>query len=148
MSPVIDHRLIIHTRAEIVRWVAESNRPFAIVEDRAFQSLMKTGRPEYWIPSRWTVGRDVQKVFARTRTRIGKMLKVSLFDHKTTYLTRHPGIQRRVKLYHRLLDIAQSQSNGCFLCPLRARRRAHGDDARCCRASNLALGPEPCEDIC
>ncbi|PPQ88236.1 hypothetical protein CVT25_005286 [Psilocybe cyanescens] len=39
------------TRAEIVHWVAESSRPLNIVKDRGFQSLMKTGRPEYWIPS-------------------------------------------------------------------------------------------------
>lgn len=63
-------------RAEIVRWVAESNRPFRIVEDRGFQSLMKTGRPEYYIPSASTVSRDVRLVFARTRQRIAKILQV------------------------------------------------------------------------
>jgi hypothetical protein len=30
-------------RAEIVRWVSENLRPFEIVRDRGFQSLMKTG---------------------------------------------------------------------------------------------------------
>lgn len=43
-----------HTKSEalveIVWWVAESKRPFNIVSDRGFQSLMKTGRPEYHIP--------------------------------------------------------------------------------------------------
>ncbi|KAG2084071.1 uncharacterized protein F5147DRAFT_748844 [Suillus discolor] len=39
------------TKAEIVRWVCESARPFDIVKDRGFQSLMKTGRPEYYLPS-------------------------------------------------------------------------------------------------
>ncbi|KAG1836176.1 hypothetical protein DFJ58DRAFT_669914, partial [Suillus subalutaceus] len=43
------------TKAEIVRWVAESLRPFEIVQDRGFQSLMKTGRPEYYLPSPSTV---------------------------------------------------------------------------------------------
>ena len=38
-------------RAEIVRWVAESQRPFQIVEDRGFKNLMKTGWPDYYIPS-------------------------------------------------------------------------------------------------
>jgi len=52
------------SRAEIVRWVAESKRPFNIVSDRGFQNLMKTGRPEYYIPSPATVSRDVKKVFA------------------------------------------------------------------------------------
>jgi hypothetical protein len=66
-----------HDRAEIVRWVAESVRPFEIVKDRGFQSLMKTGRPEYYIPSPSTVSRDVRMVFSRTRQRIAKMLRVS-----------------------------------------------------------------------
>ncbi|KAF8073490.1 hypothetical protein FPV67DRAFT_1380957, partial [Lyophyllum atratum] len=43
------------TKAEIVRWIAESVRPFRIVEDRGFRCLMKTGRPDYWIPSASTV---------------------------------------------------------------------------------------------
>ncbi|KIL54599.1 hypothetical protein M378DRAFT_92236, partial [Amanita muscaria Koide BX008] len=70
-----------HTReqskVEIVRWVAESARPFKIVADRGFQSLMKTGRPGYYIPSPSQVSRDVKLVFARSRQRIAKMLQVS-----------------------------------------------------------------------
>ncbi|KAG2086663.1 uncharacterized protein F5147DRAFT_553382, partial [Suillus discolor] len=41
--------------AEIVCWVAESKRPFQIVSDCGFQSLMKMGRLEYYIPSPTTV---------------------------------------------------------------------------------------------
>ncbi|KAG2041220.1 hypothetical protein BDR03DRAFT_809438, partial [Suillus americanus] len=63
------------TRAEIVRWVVECLRPFEIVRDRGFQSLMKTGRPEYHLPSPSTISRDVQLVFAQTRQRIAKMTK-------------------------------------------------------------------------
>jgi hypothetical protein len=63
-------------RAEIVRWVAESKRPFTIVNDRGFQSLMKTGRPDYYIPSAETVSRDAKMVFVRVRKRIAKMLQV------------------------------------------------------------------------
>lgn len=37
---------------------------------------MKTGRPEYALPSPSTVSRDVKRVFARVRRRIAKMLKV------------------------------------------------------------------------
>ena len=62
--------------AEIVRWVAESKRPFQIVNDRAFKSLMKTGRPGYRIPSAETVSKDVKQVFVRVRHRIAKMLQV------------------------------------------------------------------------
>jgi len=64
-------------KAEIVRWVCESMRPFDIVQDRGFRSLMKTGRPEYYIPSRSTVSRDVKQVFMNVRKRISTMLKVS-----------------------------------------------------------------------
>ncbi|KAG6809581.1 hypothetical protein H0H92_015686, partial [Tricholoma furcatifolium] len=36
---------------------------------------MKTGRPEYWIPSESTIRRDTQVIFARTREHIGKILQ-------------------------------------------------------------------------
>jgi hypothetical protein len=64
-------------KAEIVRWVSESMRPFDIVEDRGFLCLMKTGRPECYIPSRTTVSRDVRQVFVNTRKRIATKLKAS-----------------------------------------------------------------------
>ena len=38
---------------------------------------MKTGRPEYHIPSPETVSRDVRNVFVNVRKRIAKMLQVS-----------------------------------------------------------------------
>jgi hypothetical protein len=66
---------LTYVRAEIVRWVAESKRPFKIVKDRGFQSLMKTGRPEYYIPSPATVSRDVKKVFVNVRKRLARMLQ-------------------------------------------------------------------------
>jgi hypothetical protein len=50
------------SRVEIIQWVAESQRPFEIVEDQGFQSLMKTGWPDYYIPSGRTVSWDVKKV--------------------------------------------------------------------------------------
>jgi hypothetical protein len=64
-------------RAEIVRWVAESLRPFNIVKDRGFNSLMKMGRPGYYIPSPSTVSHDVRLVFANARKCMAKMLQVS-----------------------------------------------------------------------
>ncbi|KAF5345748.1 hypothetical protein D9758_011876 [Tetrapyrgos nigripes] len=66
------------TRAEIVRWVAESGRQFAIVKDRGFQCLMKTGRPGYYLPHPMTVARDVKMVFAKTCRRIASMLQVCI----------------------------------------------------------------------
>ncbi|TDL28987.1 hypothetical protein BD410DRAFT_682605, partial [Rickenella mellea] len=38
-------------------------------------SLMKTGRPSYYIPSAKTVSRDVKQVFVKARKRIAKMLQ-------------------------------------------------------------------------
>jgi len=51
-------------------------RPFSIVEDEGFKTLMKTGRPNHYIPKRRTIARDVKQVFKKTRKRIQKMLKV------------------------------------------------------------------------
>ena len=47
--------------------MAESFRPFAVVEDEGYKRLMKTGRPECYIPSRSTVSRDVKSTFVKTR---------------------------------------------------------------------------------
>nr|GAT44897.1 predicted protein [Mycena chlorophos] len=70
---------IPHTHAEIkaetLRWCAENNRPFSIVEDNRYRNLQKTGRPHYYIPSATTVSRDTKRVFARSRKRIAKMLQ-------------------------------------------------------------------------
>ena len=64
-------------RAEIVRWVAESMRPFLMVKDRGFQKLIKTGRPDYRIPSHHTVSCDVKNIFVHCCQRVAKMLQVS-----------------------------------------------------------------------
>ena len=77
--------LTILDSAEIVRWVSESMRPFSIVEDRGFHSLMKTGRPEYYLPSASTVSRDVKEVFTKVCTRIANMLQVSRTVTVMTY---------------------------------------------------------------
>ena len=58
--------------------MAESLRPFEVVQDKGFQTLMKTGRPEYYLPSPSTVARDVRMVFKCMRERIAKMTMVSI----------------------------------------------------------------------
>ncbi|PPR06686.1 LOW QUALITY PROTEIN: hypothetical protein CVT26_001472 [Gymnopilus dilepis] len=58
-----------------------------IVEDRGFKCLMKTGRPELYIPSASTVSRDVKLVFARTRERIAKLLQVTRIGIYSDLLT-------------------------------------------------------------
>ncbi|KAM6495180.1 hypothetical protein JOM56_009803, partial [Amanita muscaria] len=42
-------------RAAFVRWIAQSGRPFEMVNDEGFHALMKTGRLWYEIPSPTTV---------------------------------------------------------------------------------------------
>ena len=59
-------------------WVAEDKRPFQVITDRALNSLMKTGRPECYMPSAETISRDVKKVFNGVCKQIAKMLQVSL----------------------------------------------------------------------
>jgi hypothetical protein len=75
------------SRIEIVRWVAESKRPFVIVKDRGFRSLMKTGRPEYRLPSPATVSRDVKHVFIGMRAQLAANLKVNLLSSPNPMLT-------------------------------------------------------------
>jgi len=53
-------------------------RPFSIVSDRGFQCLMKTGRPEYYIPSAFTISRDVKQVFVKVRGQVAKILQVRI----------------------------------------------------------------------
>jgi hypothetical protein len=60
----------MESRVEIIQWVAESKRPFKIVEDCGFQSQMKT---EYHIPCMTTVSQDVKKVFMNVCKWMAKM---------------------------------------------------------------------------
>jgi hypothetical protein len=50
---------------------------------------MKTGRPEYYLPSPTTISHDVRLVFARTQQCIAKMLRVSdlMLNMRETDLT-------------------------------------------------------------
>ncbi|KIK40538.1 hypothetical protein CY34DRAFT_24776 [Suillus luteus UH-Slu-Lm8-n1] len=58
---------------EEILQMADQVRNAEEVRGKGFQSLMKIGRPEYYIPSPSTVSRDVRLVFAKTRQRIAKM---------------------------------------------------------------------------
>ncbi len=65
--------------AQCVRWAAESFRPFNIVKDRAFNTLMKTGRPETYIPHPTTISRDTKVLFEKTRRCLATFFKVRHF---------------------------------------------------------------------
>ncbi|KAJ7263159.1 hypothetical protein B0H12DRAFT_981291, partial [Mycena haematopus] len=63
------------TRANIVRWITENNRPAKIVTDPGFQTLMKTGRPSTSLPSPRQVGRDVRQSFVNCKARMATLLQ-------------------------------------------------------------------------
>ncbi|KAF7761286.1 hypothetical protein Agabi119p4_10695 [Agaricus bisporus var. burnettii] len=69
----------LQTRANHVRWMSESMRPFSIVNDPGYKLNMKTGRPHQYIPSASTVSRDVRQCFLEAREKI------------STYLQNHNG---------------------------------------------------------
>jgi hypothetical protein len=70
--------LTVSGSAEIIRWVCKSLHPFAIVGNRGFKQLMKTGCPHQYIPSASTVTRDVCRVFARVCQHVADELQVSI----------------------------------------------------------------------
>jgi hypothetical protein len=53
-------------------------RSMKTIDDPGFHRLMKTGRPQYRIPSSRTVVRDVHVVFRKVKERIATMLQVSV----------------------------------------------------------------------
>ena len=67
-------------RVEVVRWVAESKRPFTIIKDCSLLKLLKTGpgRPDYRLPSPLTISQDVKHVFVRVHAQLVEKLKVNL----------------------------------------------------------------------
>ncbi|TFK80651.1 hypothetical protein K466DRAFT_503539, partial [Polyporus arcularius HHB13444] len=73
------------TRTEIARWCCEVLRPWAIVRDRGFQCVMKTGRPNHYIPSPSTVSRDAKGLFGVARNRIAEMLRE--YEGKLSFAT-------------------------------------------------------------
>ena len=75
----------LYFSAEIMCWVAENLRPYQFVSDRAFQCLMKTGQPGYYLSHPSTISCDVKVMFAGTRKRITKMLQVSAVLGKLEY---------------------------------------------------------------
>ncbi|KAJ3964479.1 hypothetical protein EV361DRAFT_761420, partial [Lentinula raphanica] len=62
-------------RVVTARWVAESSRPFRIVQDRSFRWLQKEGRPSQYVPSEKTVARDVRKLYAAAKESLAKELQ-------------------------------------------------------------------------
>ena len=59
-----------------MHWMAESMHSFKIVNNRGFQSVMKTGQPEYYILSPSTVSHDIKKIFVKCQERIAHLLHI------------------------------------------------------------------------
>jgi hypothetical protein len=57
----VSHRshTTIEARAHIVKWITESNRPTAIINDRELRTLLTAGRPKLELPSAYTVRHDI-----------------------------------------------------------------------------------------
>ncbi|KAE9399638.1 hypothetical protein BT96DRAFT_768552, partial [Gymnopus androsaceus JB14] len=62
-------------RVVTARWVAESARPFRIVQDRCYRWLQKEGRPKHYVPSKETVARDVKKLYEKTKEKLAAELQ-------------------------------------------------------------------------
>ena len=67
----------LESRADHVRWMAESKQPFNLVKDYGYHRVMKNGHPAHYIPSDKSIARDLQEVFVKTREQIAKKLQVS-----------------------------------------------------------------------
>ncbi len=107
-------------KAEIVRWVCESMRPFDIVKDHGFWSLIKTGWPEYYIPLWSTVSHDVKQVFVNVQKHISTMLKVSALVGSIIEKCADLPLEawRRFELRDRHVDFSQPQGLCRSHCPL------------------------------
>jgi hypothetical protein len=68
-------------RMKIALWVSKYNRPFSIVEDEDLLEIFTDLNPNCITPMRRTVSRDVNQIFALSRTQVGALLRVSSYNH-------------------------------------------------------------------
>ena len=91
-------------------WCARRHRPFTIVEDPEFHTVCKMLHPKVHIPSRITVGRDVQLVHRYTKVAVIQMFKVRsvcILCYKQSLMTNYVGHSGKNQLVYRRLDVAQ-----------------------------------------
>ena len=79
-------------RMKIALWVSKYNRPFSIVEDEDLLEIFTDLNPNCITPMRWTVSRDVNQIFALSRTQVGALLRVSSYNRtlSNVMLTKPP----------------------------------------------------------
>ena len=108
--------------AEVVRWVCGSLQPASIVEAyEDFKIPMKAGGPNYQLPPRTNISRDIRSMFKkRLYTRCEASEGISgniLISGRARILPKHTGPSREVELHHRPLDIPQSPCTCSFCHP-------------------------------
>ncbi|KAL4561660.1 hypothetical protein LXL04_033831 [Taraxacum kok-saghyz] len=62
-------------RLKLAKMCIKDNRPFSVVDDEGFQDYSWELRPEFILPSRWTVARDCMLVFAQEVEKIKQLMK-------------------------------------------------------------------------
>ena len=123
-------------------------RPLSIVEDEGFKMLMKTGRPNYKLPKRMTVARDVNQVFKKTKKRMKKLLQVRFFIGNWRFLMDLPGTRRVLEFWNRRLDVTKPQSIRSHHSALRAQRDAHLPFAWCGSSRIRPHRNKPRKSVC
>ena len=138
-------------RAEIICWVSENKRPFKIVTNHGFRSLMRTGRPEYHIPSAETISCDVQNTFINVWICIAKMLQVSTMAYIFLIInspSASPGTRRGTELCNRCMDIPKPQGICGGYGPFQKQGGANGDASWHCGTCTLAFWLQFSSCIC
>ncbi|KAL4579443.1 hypothetical protein LXL04_015591 [Taraxacum kok-saghyz] len=62
-------------RLKLAKMCIKDNRPFSVVDDEGFQDYSQELRPEFILPSRWTVARDCMLVFEQEVEKIKHLMK-------------------------------------------------------------------------
>ena len=62
-------------RLKLAKMCIKDNRPFSVVDDEGFQDYSWELRPEFILPSRWTVARDCIFIFEQEVEKIKRLMK-------------------------------------------------------------------------
>ena len=71
-------------RSKLVEWIIDSSRPFDIVGDPKFKEMMNLIDPRLDIPSRYTVARDIHKLFVKKKREVKEELNDVPYFSATT----------------------------------------------------------------
>ena len=71
-------------RSKLVEWIIDSSRPFDIVGDPKFKEMINLIDPRLDIPSRYTVARDIHKLFVKKKREVKEELNDVPYFSATT----------------------------------------------------------------